>query len=172
VFKQLDRLETIKIQGQTETNEAELHEITDRISEGMISARNKACQNRRLPWSPALKEAQIDVECWLKVISSIRNNIRCRTQLERLIQKLPQSPRSPTPATQGHVRSHQPPLNVLPRAKAAAAALSSDEDKETILKRLMSSQTRNGLNPCFSVIRVHFVPDCILRHAHHLVAEV
>jgi hypothetical protein len=152
VFKQLERLETIELHDWTQTNKAELDKIDDPSSKGTISAQNKARRNTtRLPWSPrnTTKEAQIEAECWLKeVISSIRTNISYRTQLERLIKKLPQRSREKSvldkthtlPEAQTNLRAarrqrHQVMSeatdcrSIFLHKQAAAAALSSNNDK-------------------------------------------
>jgi hypothetical protein len=162
IFKRLERLEEIAIENWTQDNEAELNEIYNQISEGMINAENKACRNRQLPWSPALKAAQTDVEYWLKIISSIRNKISYRTQLERMINKLPKTTREKYdlnkihtfPEAQEHLRAaRRQRYTVMSEAsdyrsiflheQAAAAVLSSDATKETILKRLINAQERS-----------------------------
>jgi hypothetical protein len=84
ITKRLERLGAIAIQDWTQSNEVEINDIDDRITEGMIHAEKKACKHRRLRWSPALKSAQINVEYRLKTISSIRTKLNYRTQLERL----------------------------------------------------------------------------------------
>jgi hypothetical protein len=155
-FKRIERLETIACDDWTHTNEIELNKIDDRISEAMLDAEAKACTHRNLPWSPALKAAQIGVECWLKIISSIKNKTNYRVQLERLVQKLPQSSRAghqldkvhPLHEAQTNLRAARRQRHtVMSQAtecrsmflheQAAAAALESDDDKEAMLKRLM-----------------------------------
>jgi hypothetical protein len=73
IFTQLDQLSDIALPDWTEAKEVEVNEIDERITEGMLTAKKKACRVRQLPWSPDLKAAQIKVEYWLKMISSIRN---------------------------------------------------------------------------------------------------
>ncbi len=162
IFKRLERLEPLLPDDWNACNEAELNEIDDRISEGMINAENKACRNRNLPWSSSLKAAQIGVECWLKIISSIKNKLNCRTQVERLIKKLPPQSRACYMLDQEHTlpeatanlrAARRQRYTVMSQATdyrsiflhelAAAAALAGDDDKETILKRLVSAQERS-----------------------------
>ena len=62
VYERLARLYHISVDQWTASNEIELNEIDDQITTGVLTAEKKACKTRRLPWSPALKEAQIAVE--------------------------------------------------------------------------------------------------------------
>ena len=160
--KRLERLRIIEPEQWLPIHEAELNEIDRRITEGMLSAEQKACKKRRLPWSPALKAAQIEVEYWLKTISSIRNNINYRLQLERLLHKLRPPARAKFDLDKQHTykeasahlrAARRQRYTVMSKAtdyramflheQAAAAALSSDVAKEKILKGLIKSQDRS-----------------------------
>ena len=90
VMPRLARLNEIDAQDwRTALHELELNELDDHITESMLTAEKQACRTRQLPWSPALKAAQIAVEYWLKMISSIRNKRDFRHQIDRLLRKLP-----------------------------------------------------------------------------------
>ena len=47
--KHLDRLLEIEARDWITSNEVEVDEIDDRIKEGMLTAKKKACRKRRLP---------------------------------------------------------------------------------------------------------------------------
>jgi hypothetical protein len=148
VARRLDRLSKILTDQWTMSNEIEVNEIDDCITEGILAAEKKPCRNRRLPWSLTLKEAQIlVVEYWLKIISGIRNNWKYTLQVEQLIHKLPIKIQEEYPiAKEYNLEESQLALHAARRARytvmsqaseyrkmflqeQAAAALEGDKDK-------------------------------------------
>ena len=135
--------------------------------------KQKACKKRRLPWSPALKAAQIEVEYLLKTISSIRTHINYRLQLERLIHKLRPPARTKFDLDKEHTykeatahlrAAHCQRYTVISKAtdhramflheQAAAAALASDINKDKILKGFIKSQDcSEAYNPFHHVFK-------------------
>jgi hypothetical protein len=164
VYARLERLYSIPVDQWTPANENELNEIDDQVTTGMLSAEKKACQKRRLPWSPALKDAQTGVEIWLKIISGLRNNRNYKIQIERLASKLSAKSRTSYDLDGSYTlqecqlalrTARQQRYNVMSKAsefrmmflqeQAAAAALNSDDPKEKILERLIKAQERSDM---------------------------
>jgi hypothetical protein len=158
-----DRLLHTEPQDWTEDSAVELNEIDGRITEGsMLTAEKKPVT---IEDSHGPQAAQIEVEYWLKRISSICNMQNFNAQIERLLRKLlptKQYERYDSAANYT-IQECQAALSTSRRTRykimmaannfrrmfledqAAAAVLNSNDSKENILKCLIQAQERQEM---------------------------